>query len=75
MSKIKGLLEEDMMRHPELYDGSADYEFWIQCRKEELLEKEEIGKYVKISIIHSKVCRPRVLNKDALRSKAGKGKC
>ena len=40
MSYIKGLLEEDMMRYPELYDGSADYEFWIQCRKEELLEKE-----------------------------------
>ena len=40
MSKIKKLLEEDMMKHPELYDGSADYEFWIQCRKEELLEKE-----------------------------------
>ena len=35
-----------------------------------ILEKEEIGQYVKISIIHSKVCRPRVLNKDALRSKS-----
>ena len=43
MSKIKGLLEEDMMRHPELYDGSADYEFWMQCRKEELLKREEIN--------------------------------
>ena len=40
MSKIKRILEEDMMKHPELYDGSADYEFWMQCRKEELLEKE-----------------------------------
>ena len=40
MSKIKRILEEDMMKYPELYDGSADYEFWIQCRKEELLEKE-----------------------------------
>jgi hypothetical protein len=40
MSKIKGMLEEDMIRYPELYDGSADYEFWIQCRKEELLERE-----------------------------------
>ena len=40
MSKVKAMLEEDMMRHPELYDGSADYEFWMQCRKEELLEKE-----------------------------------
>ena len=40
MSYIKGLLEEDMMRYPELYNGYADYEFWIQCRKEELLERE-----------------------------------
>ena len=40
MSKIKKLLEEDMIKHPELYNGYADYEFWIQCRKEELLEKE-----------------------------------
>ena len=40
MSKIKAKLEEDMMRYPELYDGSADYEFWMQCRKEELLERE-----------------------------------
>ena len=40
MSYIKGLLEEDMMRYPELYNGYADYEFWIQCRKEELRERE-----------------------------------
>ena len=40
MSKIKRLLEEDMMKHPELYNGEADYEFWMQCRKEELLERE-----------------------------------
>ena len=40
MSKIKRLLEEDMMKHPELYNGEADYDFWIQCRKEELLERE-----------------------------------
>ena len=40
MSKIKGMLEESMMRNPELYNGYADYEFWIQCRKEELLEKQ-----------------------------------
>ena len=40
MSKIKGILEESMMLNPELYDGSVDYEFWMQCRKEELLEKE-----------------------------------
>ena len=40
MSKVKGMLEENMMRYPELYDGSADYEFWMQCQKEELLERE-----------------------------------
>jgi len=40
MSKIKGILEEDMMLHPELYNGHAEEEFWIQCRKEELLERE-----------------------------------
>ena len=40
MGKVKKLLEEDMIRNPELYNGEADYEFWIQCRKEELLEKE-----------------------------------
>ena len=40
MSKIKAILEEDMMKYPELYNGEADYEFWMQCRKEELLERE-----------------------------------
>ena len=40
MSKIKGILEESMMRYPELYDGSADYEFWMKCREEKLLERE-----------------------------------
>ena len=40
MSKIKGMLEENMIKYPELYDGSADYEFWIKCREEELLERE-----------------------------------
>ena len=40
MSKIKGMLEENMMKYPELYDGSADYEFWMKCREEELLEKK-----------------------------------
>ena len=40
MSKIKRILEEDMSKYPELYDGSVDYEFWMQCRKEELLERE-----------------------------------
>ena len=40
MSKVKGMLEEDMMRYPELYNSHADEEFWIQCRKEELLERK-----------------------------------
>ena len=40
MGKMKGKLIEDMARYPELYDGSADYEFWMQSRKEELLERE-----------------------------------
>ena len=40
MSKVKGKLEESMMLYPELYNGHADEEFWIQCRKEELLERE-----------------------------------
>ena len=40
MGKVKGVLEENMKRYPELYDGSADYEFWMKCREEELLEKE-----------------------------------
>jgi hypothetical protein len=40
MGKVKGMLEESMMRYPELYDGSADYEFWMKCREEELLERE-----------------------------------
>ena len=40
MGKMKEGLIEDIARYPELYDGSADYEFWIKCREEELLERE-----------------------------------
>ena len=40
MGKIKGMLEESMIRNPELYDSSADYEFWMKCREEEILERE-----------------------------------
>ena len=40
MSKIKERLIENMTRYPELYNGHADEEFWMQCRKEELLERE-----------------------------------
>ena len=40
MGKVKEKLVEDMIKYPELYNGEADYEFWLQCRKEELLERE-----------------------------------
>ena len=40
MGKMKERLIEDMMKYPELYNGEADYEFWMQCRKENLLERE-----------------------------------
>ena len=40
MGKVKEMLEEDMIKYPELYNGYADFEFWIQCQKEKLLEKE-----------------------------------
>jgi len=41
MGKVKGILEENMRLYPELYNGHANEEFWIQCRKEELLERED----------------------------------
>ena len=60
MGKVKARLEEDMMRYPELYDGSADYEFWMQCRKEELLERE--GKpTIKIKKGKSNVKRKKIM--------------
>ena len=40
MSKVKDKLIEDMMNHPDIYIEREDYDFWIQCRKEELLERE-----------------------------------
>jgi len=40
MGKMKEILIENMIKHPELYNGHAEEEFWIQCRKEELLERE-----------------------------------
>jgi hypothetical protein len=39
MGKVKGMLEEDMIKNPDLYNGITDEEFWIQCRKEEILER------------------------------------
>ena len=55
MSKVKAMLEEDMMKHPELYNGHAEEEFWIQCRKEELLERE--GKPIIKIIRKDKSCQ------------------
>ena len=55
MSKVKGMLEENMMRYPELYNGEADYEFWMQCRKEALLERE--GKPITKIIRKDKSCQ------------------
>jgi len=46
MGKMKQWLEENMKKYPELYDGSAEEEFWIQCRKDEILERE--GNVIKI---------------------------
>ena len=40
MGKAKEILINDMIRHPELYNTHAEEEFWTQCRKEELLERE-----------------------------------
>ena len=40
MGKVKGMLEKDTMLHPDRYNHYEDYEFWMQCRKEELLERE-----------------------------------
>ena len=60
MSKIKERLIENMTRYPELYDGSADYEFWMKCREEELLERE--GK-IPIKIIRkNKSCQIKKRN-------------
>ena len=40
MGKAKEILINDMIRHPELYNTHTEEEFWTQCRKEELLERE-----------------------------------
>ena len=52
---MKDKLIEDMMNHPDIYIEREDYDFWIQCRKEEILEREgkptikiiRKGKYVR----------------------------
>ena len=44
MGKVKTMLEKDMIENPELYSELhqmyEDFDFWMQCRKEELLERE-----------------------------------
>ena len=40
MGKMKEKLIEDMMNHPDIYIEMEDYDFWLQCRKEEILERE-----------------------------------
>ena len=40
MGKVKDKLIEDMIMHPDIYIEREDYEFWIQCRKEAILERE-----------------------------------
>ena len=38
MGKSKAMLEEDMMLHPELYNGHADEEFWMESIKGKCVE-------------------------------------
>ena len=44
MGKVKRMLDKDIMENTELYvellQIYEDYDFWMQCRKEELLERE-----------------------------------
>ena len=59
MGKVKRMLEKDMMENPELYAELCqiyeDYDFWMQCRKEELLERE--GKPTIKLIRKGKICQ------------------
>ena len=55
MGKVKGMLEKDIMLHPDRYNHYEDYEFWMQCRKEELLERE--GKPTIKLIRKDKICQ------------------
>ena len=41
MGKVKEALIQDMMLNPDRYNQYEDYEFWMQCRAEELLEREK----------------------------------
>ena len=33
MGKIKGIWKEMMIKNPELFNGHADYEFWMSINK------------------------------------------
>ena len=61
MGKVKTMLEKDMMENPELYAELCqiyeDYDFWMQCRKEELLERE--GKPTIKLIRKGKTCQKK----------------
>ena len=61
MGKVKTMLEKDMMENPELYAELCqiyeDYDFWMQCRKEELLERE--GKPTIKLIRKDKTCQKK----------------
>ena len=61
MGKVKTMLEKDMMENPELYSELRqiyeDYDFWMQCRKEELLERE--GKPTIKLIRKDKTCQKK----------------
>ena len=51
MGKMKKILEENTIENPELYAKLCriyeDLDFWMQCRKEELLEREGKPKIIK----------------------------
>ena len=57
MGKMKERLIEDMMLHPDMYIALEDYDFWMQCRKEELLERE--GKPTIKLIRKGKTCQKK----------------
>ena len=40
MGKMKGMLKDSLIEDLELQDNHVDYDFWMQCRKEELLERK-----------------------------------
>ena len=58
---MKEKLIEDMMLHPDINIEMEDYDFWIQCRKEELLERE--GKPTIKLIRKGKYVRRKKVNK------------